>query len=348
MSDELMITDQAELSIEEVKHQVAKIQNLMKSVMREGEHFGTIPGTDKPTLYKAGAEKLGFTFRLMPDFKVTRKDLPDGHREYEILCTLKHMQSGKVVGQGVGNCSTLESKYRYRYSEENTGKTVPKEYWGVKKKTPKKAQAMIGGWGFKTRKVDGKWMIFKSGDKIENPDIADCYNTVMKIAKKRAYVDAVITACAASDIYAQDLEDFTGEGVGEGESGSGQKSQKNGQKEGKNGGKGPEKSEKEKIKDPVRQDLINEIGEIMSSGLFTKKEKDHIRDLISKTATNDELVKIKQGCRQEVDKRTAERQEGEESGGEDPELDTLADEGWDAADEEPESGGSASGEEEIP
>lgn len=196
MSDQnaLMVTDQAELSIEEVKNQVQKIQQLMKSVMQEGEHYGTIPGTNKPSLYKAGAEKLGFTFRLMPDFEITRRDLPDGHREYEVICTLKHMQTGKVVGQGVGNCSTLESKYRYRYSEENTDKPLPKEYWGVKKKDPKKARAMIGGWGFKARKVDGSWMIFKSGGRIENPDIADCYTTVMKVAKKRAHVDAMITA----------------------------------------------------------------------------------------------------------------------------------------------------------
>ena len=57
MSDQnaLMVTDQAELSIEEVKNQVQKIQQLMKSVMREGEHYGVIPGTNKPSLYKAGA-----------------------------------------------------------------------------------------------------------------------------------------------------------------------------------------------------------------------------------------------------------------------------------------------------
>ena len=339
MSDQnaLMVTDQVELSIEQVKNQVQKIQQLMKSVMREGEHYGTIPGTNKPSLYKAGAEKLGFTFRLMPDFKITRRDLPDGHREYDIVCTLKHMQSGKVVGQGVGNCSTLESKYRYRYSEENTDKPLPKEYWGLKKKDPKKAQAMIGGWGFKARKVDGSWMIFKSGGRIENPDIADCYNTVMKMAKKRAHVDAMITACAASDIFIQDLEDFTGES----ESGSAQKSTKTGQKQGKNSGKDTKKSEKEKIKDPIRQDLINEIGEIIKCGLFTEKEKDHIRDLISQTATNDKLVQIKQGCQQEADKRETKKQE-EGSGGADESLDAAAEEGWDAAGDdipETESGG---------
>jgi len=336
----LMVTEQAELSIEEVKNQVQKIQQLMKSVMQEGEHYGTIPGTNKPSLYKAGAEKLGFTFRLMPDFKITRRDLPDGHREYDIVCTLKHMQSGKVVGQGVGNCSTLESKYRYRYSEENTDKPLPKEYWGLKKKDPKKAQAMIGGWGFKARKVDGSWMIFKSGDKIENPDIADCYNTVMKMAKKRAHVDAMITACAASDIFIQDLEDFTGEG----ETGSTQKSTKTAQKQGKNSGKDTKKSENGKDNDPIRQDYINEITELLNSGLFTQKEQDSMQNLISQTTANEELLKLKNVCLQVIEKRKAKRkrQEAEGSGGADPELNAIGEEGWDAAGDdipETESGG---------
>jgi len=154
----------------------------------------------------------------------------------------------------------------------------------------------------------------------------------------------MITACAASDIFIQDLEDFTGEGG----SGSEQKSPKNNEKQGKKGGKGPEKSEKEKIKDPIRQDLIDEIGEIMNCGLFTQKEKDRIHKHIKETAENEKLVQTKKECRQEADKREAKKQKKEESGGEDSELDTLAEEGWDATDEEPESGGSASGEEEIP
>jgi hypothetical protein len=45
----------------------------------------------------------------------------------------------------------------------------------------------------------------------ENPDIADLYNTVLKMAKKRAFVDATITATAASDFFTQDVEDFASE-----------------------------------------------------------------------------------------------------------------------------------------
>jgi hypothetical protein len=44
---------------------------------------------------------------------------------------------------------------------------------------------------------------------------ADVANTILKMAKKRAQVDAVITATAASDIFTQDIEDLPPEVVAE-------------------------------------------------------------------------------------------------------------------------------------
>ncbi|HIJ50738.1 MAG TPA: hypothetical protein HPP54_06770, partial [Nitrospinae bacterium] len=44
----------------------------------------------------------------------------------------------------------------------------------------------------------------------DNP--ADYYNTVLKMAKKRALVDAVLTATAASDIFSQDIEETRSNG----------------------------------------------------------------------------------------------------------------------------------------
>jgi hypothetical protein len=37
---------------------------------------------------------------------------------------------------------------------------------------------------------------------------ADLANTILKMAKKRALIDAVLTATAASDIFTQDIEDL--------------------------------------------------------------------------------------------------------------------------------------------
>jgi hypothetical protein len=197
-----------ERSVQSVEGQVKKIQDLMKSVMHDGTHFGVIPGTSgKPSLFKAGAEKLCFVFRLAPEFEVERDDLPGGHREYRVKCVLRNLASGGVVGEGVGSCSSMESKYRYRNGSdyEVTGDPIPKD--SKEKKQEYRKQ------GFGMKKVDGEWVWVRYTDtgKVDNPDIADVYNTVLKMAKKRAHVDATITACAASDIFTQDVEDFAEE-----------------------------------------------------------------------------------------------------------------------------------------
>jgi hypothetical protein len=197
----------SELSIEDIQGQVAKIQKLMGAVMRSGEHYGIIPGTNKPSLLKPGAEKLGFVFRHLPKYDVQKIDLPNGHREYIVTTTLQK-PDGSFVAQGVGSCSTMESKYRYR----NAAKKCP--HCG--KETIIKGKDEYGGGWICYAKKGGCGAKFADNapeitsqptGKVENPDIADTYNTVLKIAKKRSHVDSEITACAASDIFTQDVED---------------------------------------------------------------------------------------------------------------------------------------------
>lgn len=196
------------LRVEDVLEQVGLIQKIMHSVMKKDEHYGVIPGTNKPCLLKPGAEKICFTFRLAPEYEVIEREMEHGHREYRVCCTLRTV-TGRSVGQGVGSCSTMESKYRFRTGpKEATGKPVPHEYWNTRKSDPQKALEMIGGKGHVVAKEDGIWQVFTQGEKVENDSIADAYNTVLKMAKKRAHVDAVLTATAASDIFTQDLEEI--------------------------------------------------------------------------------------------------------------------------------------------
>jgi hypothetical protein len=104
----------------------------------------------------------------------------------------------------------MEGKYRFRGGEKkDTGKPVPKDYWNLKKTDPARAKELIGGDGFGTAKFEGEWRICELGEKVEHDNPADYYNTVLKMAKKRAHVDAILTATAASDIFTQDTEDMT-------------------------------------------------------------------------------------------------------------------------------------------
>jgi len=207
----------APMTPEELLEHVQLVQKVMSMVMEEGEHYGVIPGCNKPSIYKSGAEKLGATFHLDPKFYITRTDLPNGHREYEAKCVLHHHASGRTW-EGVGVCSTMEARYRYRGAEkEFTDKPVPREYWDLPKEqrgTPN-GQAMLGGKGFSVGKNDdGQWFICKKGAKMENPDIADVYNTCLKMSQIRAHRGVILTATAASDIFTQDVEDLPAEMLG--------------------------------------------------------------------------------------------------------------------------------------
>lgn len=204
--------DKPALSADEIHGQVQLIQQVMRAVMQEGYHYGVIPGTEKPTLLKPGAEKLITTFRLAPLLHVELRDLGNGHREYQVRCTLVHIPTGKVYGEGLGSCSTMETKYRYR----NSKLTCP----FCHQETIIKGRAEYGGGYLCFQRKGGCGAKFSMNDKaitsqsigrIENTDLADTWNTVLKMAKKRALVDATLTATAASDCFTQDLEDFQSE-----------------------------------------------------------------------------------------------------------------------------------------
>lgn len=195
----------AMIPAEQIKQQVQGIQQLMQSVMINGQHYGKITGCgDKFTLLQPGAQKLMLMFQLADEYNIEQTDLGNGHREYQVKCRLVQKSNGMLHGEGVGMCSTMESKYRYR----NVG-----DYEILNEDIPSDARERKGEYrkqGFGMKNIDGGWfwVKFTGSSKQENPDIADTYNTVLKMACKRALIAAVLNSLAASDIFAQDLEDL--------------------------------------------------------------------------------------------------------------------------------------------
>jgi hypothetical protein len=220
MENQLAVYEAMPLSAPQIQAQVNLIQEVMKAVMKDGEHYGKIPGCgDKPSLLKPGAEKLMFTFRLVADPEVEVFELyhptVQGHREYRVKVRISSM-NGTYMGGGVGTCSTMENKYRFRGGEKiPTDQPVPKEYWNLKNAGKMdEAKKLIGGEGFGVGKDENKqWVICEIGEKMEHDNPADFYNTCEKMAKKRALVDATLTVTAASDIFTQDIEELVENGV---------------------------------------------------------------------------------------------------------------------------------------
>lgn len=174
------------LTAADIRATVNLMQDVMLEVMKDGTHYGTIPGTRSKSLYKAGAEKLMATFRLAAKPEV--EDLSaNGEVAYRVTVNLLSA-NGSFVGAGIGECSSAEDKYSWRAA------VCDEEF----EETPENRRRV------KFSKYQGK--VEKKKQVRTNP--ADVANTILKMAKKRAQVDAVITATAASDIFTQDIEDL--------------------------------------------------------------------------------------------------------------------------------------------
>jgi hypothetical protein len=156
------------------------------SALEKGRDYGVIPGTgDKATLLKPGSERIcaGFGVRVVPEivemeidhdrevpWTKRKKKWNNRHKgdktfewdsesgvsyglyRYVVRCDLFQIDTGLLLGSGIGSASTMESKY------------------------------------------------------VDRP--RDAENTVLKMAKKRAQIDATLTTFGLSDQFTQDLDDF--------------------------------------------------------------------------------------------------------------------------------------------
>jgi hypothetical protein len=171
-------------SAAEIRAQVNLIQEVMKAVMKDGVHYGTIPGTDKPTLYKPGAEKVLMTFRIAAQHVI--EDL-SSHDEIRYRVTVRGVSqaSGVTLGEGVGECSSNEEKYKWRRPvHENEYKAAPED------RRREKFQRNGDVW----QQV-----------RTEPSDVA---NTILKMAHKRGLVAMTLVVTGASDVFTQDIEDL--------------------------------------------------------------------------------------------------------------------------------------------
>jgi hypothetical protein len=205
-----------------------RFDRMMGDLLTTGSHHGadlmTVEGIDKPILTLSGAEKTCFVARLVPTFAVERTtgappSSPAIH--YLVRCDL-HLGNtdGPVVAQGVGSCSSHERKYRWRTAEKSCPEcgvlgTIIRSKFPARAGTPFAGTKPFYCW----KKKGGCGIEFSETDEritrqvlgmVENPDPYDLDNTLLKMAKKRAFVDATKTATASSGRVTVDLEENAG------------------------------------------------------------------------------------------------------------------------------------------
>jgi hypothetical protein len=191
------------------KARLVELQDFVREVMIPDEDFGIIPGTKKPVLLKPGAEKLceiyGYAQRVEVVNRIEDWSRPFFH--YEVRVDLVSKRSGAIVGAGIGSCNSMEARYRWRDASRKCPKCQAEaiikgkeEYGGGYLCFAKK-----GGCGAKFKDTDTT-ITDQSLARIENDDVYTIVNTILKMAKKRALVDATLSVTRSSGVFTQDEE----------------------------------------------------------------------------------------------------------------------------------------------
>jgi hypothetical protein len=185
-------------------------RRMQKEILREGTDYGTEPGVNRPFLHKPGAETFEKAYGLATTYTVERL-IGDGEERPDlefIVHARVHLGTGDgpVVAEGLGEASTWERKYRYRSGSKKCPKCGADAIRRGTKKDSTELEwycwAKQGGCGARFAVNDPA--LAQAPDDVENPDPWDLANTLLKMARKRAYVDGILTATGTSGLFTQD------------------------------------------------------------------------------------------------------------------------------------------------
>lgn len=141
--------------VNSIMQKINQFQEVVRSQLKPKSDFGIIPGTDKPTLLKPGAEKILMLMGVSSEYELIEKvqDYDKGFFAFTVKCRL--LRGNQLITEGLGHCNSRERRY--------------------------------------------------TSEKVDAFTVA---NTCLKMAKKRAQVDAVLTIASLSDVFTQDIEDL--------------------------------------------------------------------------------------------------------------------------------------------
>ncbi len=202
------------MDIEQAIQRRETIVQAMQRLMQEGVDYGKIPGTDRPCLLQPGADKLCNLFGVVVKYEFEEREEDwtgerhGGEPFFRYLIRGYAHRGEFLIGEGIGECNSRESKYRWRQAErtcptcgkDNIRKSRDRDEWYCWRKT--------GGCGATFDIADAQIATQQTGRK-PNPDICDSVNTLVKMAFKRCKVSTTINGTSAAEFFTQDVEDFT-------------------------------------------------------------------------------------------------------------------------------------------
>ena len=165
------------LTPDQVRARAQWVRDVTKSALVEGVDYGVIPGTGgKPALLKPGAEMLLLAAGL--GFTMDKRDDYDARAHHGVTYTATVHRGDAVVAQSDGYAGYDESRF-YTSAEESE-----------RRERANAARYQRGANPSKFTEYRAPW------------------NTLVKMAQKRALVGAVLNACAASGLFIADVDDY--------------------------------------------------------------------------------------------------------------------------------------------
>ena len=163
----LLVIDPARIQI--VKHNVELMERVVSTLLTEHIDYGTVPGIKEPFLFDPGACTVRDIFSCYPEHEVMLKETENGLMTIFMRANLISRKTKEIIASGVGAATMQETKHKYRWVEDPTA------------------------WGYKAEdclKRKSKYAPYDTTYRILNPDVDELKNTILKMASKRAEVDA--------------------------------------------------------------------------------------------------------------------------------------------------------------
>ncbi len=180
-----------------------RIATIQRELLVVDVDYGIIPGTDRHTLFKAGAEKLCQFYGLVSRIEVTPRigdNVTAPAVRYDATCFIHHGSTdGPIVATGYGTANSWEKRY--------LRPSTPCPICGA----PALMKSKFGPGMYCNPKAGG------CGANVPTEDLPpsdpkgvvttahDLGNTLAKMAEKRSHVDATLRATATSGLFTQDV-----------------------------------------------------------------------------------------------------------------------------------------------
>lgn len=180
---------------------------LINQVLEAGRDYGVIPGTgDKPVLLKPGAERLLTAFGTFADPVIVESEV-DHDRDVRYSLTKwepsdarpSRKDADRMKAEGIGRWKKTANGFVWQTRVEEAGTSIGFYRYVVKCNiVHRQTGAVIASGVGSCSTMESKY--------IRSP--RDFENTVLKMAKKRAMVDATLNAFGLSERFTQDVEDL--------------------------------------------------------------------------------------------------------------------------------------------